>query len=211
MIAFIDAVNDWFSDYISDTYPSENMADFLKSFGYVELTNRTNQNTTQPIPATINGTSNRAQVSLDDRFQVMTWFRLPGQVTFGNDIEGNDYAFGFKKSPVQKAGVRWVIAHRVELGEELIFNILDSIPGIFKIQGYDIASVDKTTMTLDADHETIYRTELGETVYEKHRFTWNLYAVALNLNYILNPNCVIDTNCCYDSIREEDGDCIIIE
>lgn len=207
MIAFLEAFDDWFAEYIDDKYPDETIATFLKSFGFVELAVRSNAQTSQPMPITINGTSDRSQVSLDDRFQIMTWFRLPGQVTFGNDIEGNDWAFGFKKSPVQKAGIRWIIAHRVELGEELIFDILDSVPGIFRLDGYEIASVDRTSLSLDADHETIYRTELGETVYEKHRFKWNIYAVTLNLNYILNSRCEIQPNCCDDSFLTEDGIC----
>lgn len=189
MIGFLNAFDAWFKGYIEEQYPDENIDAFFKSFGYVELTTRTNKNSSQPIPVTINGTSDRDHVSLDDRFKIMTWHRLPGTVTKADDIEGNNYQFGFKKNPVQKTGITWVIVTRVELGEELIFNIFDAIPGMFTVDGYSVASIDNTSISLDADHERIYRTELGNTVYELHRFPWNLYVITFNLNYILNENC----------------------
>ena len=208
MIGFINALDEWFADYVADEYPTENMADFLKSFGYVELTNRTNQGKTQPIPVTINNTSDRAQVSLDDRYQVMGWIRLPGQMTLANDVEGNNYAFGFQSNPVQKVGIRWVIAWRVELGEEFIFDLIKALPYKFSITGYQIASVDRSSLSVDVDHEAIYRTELGDTVYEKHRFTWNICAIQVNLSFILNAACEVQEDCCEDSFTTEDSICI---
>jgi hypothetical protein len=212
MIAFLETVDDWFGSFVAARYPDDEMSTFLKSFGYTELVTRSNDTTSQVFPMVINGTADRGhQIALDDRFQVMTWFRLPGQVTTSTDIEGNNWAFGFQESPVQKAGIRWVIAHRVELGEEFIFDLLQNIPGKLSVDGYQIASIDRTSLNLDADHETIYRTELGNTVYEKHRFTWNLYVITLNLNYIINPNCSSDSGCCDNSFLSEDGTCLITE
>lgn len=210
MIAFLSALDDWFKSYVEST-TDESIDSFLKSFGYVELTNRKTQNQTQPIPVTINGTSDRKQVGLDDRFKVMTWFRLPGQLTLADDVEGNNYRFGFQSRPVQKAGILWTIAHRVEIGEDFIFELLRNLPGKLNVDGYSIASIDKSSLVLYADHESIYRTELGETVYEKHRFTWNMYAIQVNLNYIINPNCSEESGCCDNSFISEEGACLIQE
>jgi hypothetical protein len=203
MIAFIEELDNWFASYIEAKYPDE--VSFLKSFGYVEITNRKTTTQNQPIPVTINGTSDREQVSLDDRFQVMSWFRLPGQMTLANDVEGNNWSFGFQSNPVQKVGLRWVIGHRVELGEEFIFDLIEALPYKLSVTGHTIASIDRSSLTLDADHESVYKTELGETVYESHRFTWNIYALSVNLSYIINPNCPVGSGCCdnsYVSITE---------
>lgn len=212
MIGFLGVISNWFQAWNENRFPDEEIETFLKGFGYVELTYRTNENSSrQPIPMTINGTSDRDQVSLDDRFQVMSWFRLPGQVNQGRDIENNDWSFGFQQSPVQKAGIRWVVAWRVELGEQFIFDLLSDIPGSLSVDGYKIASINRGLLSSDFDHESIYRTELGETVYEKHRFTWNMVVINLPLEYIPSSVCEARTVCCEESYLSESGDCLIQE
>jgi len=178
-----------------------------KLFGFCELTNRTVKDTNQPIPVTINGTSDRRQVSLDDRYQLITWFRIPGTVTLSDEVEGNNWSFGFQEAPVQKASIRWIIAHKVELGETLIYDIANAIPKMFGVTGNQISFIDKSTIVIDHDHETIYRTELGDTVYEKHRFTWNLYTITFSADAVLCPGAT--DGCCEDSLLTESGECLV--
>jgi len=202
MTEIIEALDNW----TSSQYPTLPQ----KLFGYCELVHKTEKGSDQPMPVTINGTSDRQFACLDDRYQLITWFRLPGTIELQNEVDGNDWAFGFDDGETQRAGLRWVIAHRVELGESWINNFLKAIPKGFNITGYQIVHIDKNGLTLDADHESIYNTELGKTVYEKHRFTWNLYVINLTTEYILCPTAVF-ADCCTDSFITEDGECLTPE
>jgi hypothetical protein len=181
-----------------------------KLWGYTEIVHKTEAGSDQPMPVTINNTSDRQQVSLDDRYELETWFRLPGTIELQNEVDGNDWAFGLQQGIVQRPTLRWVIAHRVEIGDNWIFDFLQNIPSSFKIPGYQITHIDRNALTLDADHENIYLTELGKTVYEKHRFTWNLYVINLAAEYILCPTANLDL-CCTDSLLTEAGACIIAQ
>lgn len=203
MIGIINALNAW----TATQYPALTQ----KLWGYTELVHRTVEDSDQPIPVTINNTSDRLQVSLDDRYQLMTWFRLPGTIELKNDIDGNDWAFGLQHGIVQRAVLRWIIAHRVEIGDDWIFPFLKALPSGFKLVDYQMIFIDKNRATVDADHEAIYLTELGKTVYEKHRFTWNLYAISLPVEYILSVGCNEVIPCCTDSLMTESGDCLIQE
>lgn len=202
MIPIIQSFDAW----TESQYPALNK----KLWGYTELVHRMESGSDQPIPVTINNTSDREQVALDDTYQLITWFRLPGQVLLQNELDGNDWSFGLQDSPVQRAGLRWVIAHRVEIGDDWIFTFLNNIPGGFKIADYQMVYNKRKQMVLDADHETIYLTELGRTCYEKHRFTWNLYVINLNVEYVpcIGANAGV---CCTESLLTESGDCLIQE
>lgn len=208
MTKFIETLDSWFSSYISVVYPEVN---FLKSFGYCEQVFRTIDGKPTPIVVTINGTSDRGNVTLDDRYKLCTWFRVQNPITKGKTIENNDWAFGFQDNPVQRAPLEWFIAWRVETGEDLAFNLLEHIPGFLIVQGYQVASIDRSSIQLDPDHEKIYRQELGDTVYEKHRFPWNIVRITMNLEYIINPNCNATgcEDCPENSFVTQSGDCLI--
>lgn len=165
-----------------DAWAEDNFNHTLKLWGYCELMTKKDQ----VMPVTI---PERKQVSLDDRFEVITWIRLPGTISLGNEIEGNDWSFGLKSAPVQVATLRMIVAHKVIIGEDFIVEFLNRFPRTFDVDGYSIVSVNKPAITVDADHETVYVTELGATVYEKHRFDWNIYALAINIEFI---PCVIE-------------------
>jgi hypothetical protein len=173
MTEIMQAIDEWMTDRYAGIYQT-------KFFGFCELAKRTNETTAQPIPLTITGTHKREQVSLDDRFQLVTWMRIPGTVRREDDP---DWDFGVVHSRKQIAGLRFVIAHKVALGEDLIFDIADSVPDLFEIPGYEIAFVDDGGV-IDFDHETIYNTELGAGQYEKHRTAWNLYVLHLDISFI---------------------------
>ena len=163
-----EAIDSWTEDEFNHT---------LKLWGYSELMTKSGQ----VMPVTI---PERHQVSLDDRFELITWIRLPGTISLGNEIEGNDWSFGIKQAPVQTATLRLVLAHKVSIGEDFIVEFLKRFPRSFDVDGYQIVSVNKPSITVDADHETVYATELGATAYEKHRFDWNVYALSINVEFI---------------------------
>lgn len=168
MKAITKAIDCWFEK----TYPYNK-----RLHGYSELMTRKDQ----VMPVTING---RQQVSLDDNYDLITWMRLPGTLSLGDEIDGDNWGYGLKQGLVQTANLRLIIAHKVEMCEGFILQLLRDFPEMFTIEGYQIVSINKSDITVDADHESIYSAELGPTEYEKHRFDWNLYALELPIEFI---------------------------
>lgn len=168
MKAITKAIDCW----LEETYPYNK-----KLHGYSELMTRKDQ----VMPVTING---RDQVALDDNFDLITWMRLPGTLSLGNEIEGDDWGFGLKQGVVQTANLRLVIAHKVKMCESFIIKLLRDLPAMLIVEGYQIVSINKSDISVDADHESVYTTELGDTAYEKHRFEWNLYALEIPIDFI---------------------------
>jgi len=103
-----------------------------------------------------------------------------------------------------------VLALKVELGEQLAYQIVRYLPELLSANGYSLISINRPDISISADHEAIYTTELGNGNYERHRFTWNLYAIEIPLQYIINPLCTSES-CCDNSILEEDSDCLVTE
>lgn len=178
MIDIVQKIDDW----TNSRYPSA----IRKLWGYCELIVNTTGTPPgeQPMPVKIiDGQADRGtnRVSLDDRYDLITWIRLtngPGRV------ENDDDGWGIRTSKRKAATLRWVIAHKVELGENFINELLRDFPDRFTIEGYEFLFIDDD-ISIDPDHEGIYNTELGKTAYEKHRFDWNIYAIELNVEYIL--------------------------
>jgi len=69
-----------------DAWTANNFPDLNKKlWGFCEQSRRTVDGKDQPTIMTINGTSNRQNVTLDDRYNFITWFRLER----GIDVEDN--------------------------------------------------------------------------------------------------------------------------
>ena len=177
MTDIINAFDAWMTDRYATQFQT-------KFYGFCELIKKTTPTETQPIPATITGTHKREQVALNDKYDLMSWVRIVNAVDVIDDIDGNDWAFGLDEGNTQRVNLRIVIAQKVELGENLIIDIARGMPSLFTISGYKIISVNKGTIGIDFDHEAIYTTELGNTAYERHRLTWNLYVINAGVEFI---------------------------
>jgi hypothetical protein len=218
MTEIIEKMDEWTSEHFQGTSPF-----IMKLWGHCELAKRSSQGDTtvgeQPVPMTINGTSDREYVTIDDRYDFISWWRTPTSVVVQNTIDGNDWGFGFDSGRVQKITFRWVIAWKVEHGEMIALNLASELPTALVIDGYQFVSVDKINTTIDHDDEAIYLTELGNTVYEKWRSTWNLAVVNLVAEYILDPDCIHDFGCGDEALTtensadfvDESSDCLIQE
>lgn len=184
MTEIIQSIDDFTSEFLSGYTGLNN-----KLWGFCELAHRTTtpNGKDQPTVMSINGTSDRKYVTLDDRFDFISWVRIPGTLNFSDNEQWN---FGFKEARFQTVDFRWVIAHKVQLGENLIYSLVNQLPEKFTVNGYKFVFVNPSG-NVDHDHETIYRTELGDTVYEKHRFPWNLYVINLSIEFILCEGFVI--------------------
>lgn len=164
----------------------------VKNHGFAELVKRESKGTsknllnqssvgTQPIPITIPGDGSEAkQIALDDQFNFIFWIRVTGRA---NMVRNEQDAWGMKDGRRHVLPVRIVIAHRNNLGEDLVYDLAEDLPERFIVPGFEFMFIGEN-WEVDNDHETIHDTELGKTNYEKHRFTWNIYTLNLNIEYI---------------------------
>lgn len=149
----------------------------LKNFGLSEIMHKTAKNSDQPMPVTI---PDRLQVSLDDTKEIITWIRWQDKTRYETN---DDWSFGVKQSKVGVLPLRFIFCHKSDLGEDLVFDFINSFPEFLDVTGFQFVFTSSTPQ-IDPDHETIYNTELGKTVYEKHRFTWNVYAIDFSFEFI---------------------------
>lgn len=178
----------------------------VKDFGFCELVYRESEadgvSSTQPIPMTINGTDDRDQVSLDDEFDFMVWARWVDRIFSNPNVEDQ---WGLKEGKRKVLPLRVVIAHKVELGEDLIVDIAENLPERITLAGFDYIFLER--WSINPDHEAIYNTELGKTVYELHRFNWNLYVLDLEIEFKQCVDFVPST----EYITDEQGNCLTVD
>lgn len=176
---------DRIAQFIQEWAEDKSSTLIVRNFGFCEIVNREsrgkNSTSTQPIPITIPGDGSEAeQVSLNDRFNFVFWIRRNGRVA---STESTDDSWGLTQGKRQNLPLRIVIAHRNNLGEDLVYELNQDLPERIYINGFDLVFLDATG-DVDDDHETIHNTELGRTNYEKHRFTWNIYTLNINVQFI---------------------------
>lgn len=173
MTGIIDAID----NYTSDRYEYYNR----KQYGFCELVRKTSTEGEQVMPMTIPDYPGaaREKVSLDDRYNLITWIRWAEPVSYEASEE---WSFGKNEARVGNLNLRIVFAHKVTLGEDLVFDFINAFPSKFAVSGFEFVHVNGTP-TIDPDHEAVYRAELSDTVYEKHRFTWNVYAVNVTVQF----------------------------
>lgn len=169
MTNIIEAIDAW----TANRYSSYSQ----KLWGFCELMHKTSSGKDQVMPITI---PERKQVSLDDRYQFITWIRWTENVSYEVD---EDWSFGKIQQRKSKLPLRIVLAHKVILGENIVFDFIENLPVQFKIDGFKFVFVGDSP-SIDPNHETIYTTELSDTVYEKHRYDWNIYVINLGVEYI---------------------------
>lgn len=171
MTEIIDAIDSWAGPYLDTiTSPSNNTL-----FGHCELMKKTAKDSVQVMPVTIDG---RVQVSLDDKKNIITWIRITDPVAVSL-LEGDTW--GIVEQRNQSLQLRVVVAHKTSLGD-LIYDFANNFPDYLTITGFE--KVFPTVNEVLTDHEAIYTEELGDTVYEKHRFTWNIYALNVSVDFI---------------------------
>lgn len=191
MTDIIEAIDAYTADYFSDYN--------LKNWGFCELMKKSagEGKVDQPIPVTI---SARNQVSLLDTYQIITWIRMTNNVQYEGSPE---WSFGKNEARFATVPLRIVFANKTSLtnSENLVFEYLQNFPSKLEIADYQFIFIGSDA-SVDPDHEAIYQTELGNTVYERHRFPWNIYAINLNVQFII---------CEGDYRLTEDGNFRVIE
>lgn len=187
MTEIISRIGDFIESYVQDQASPV----IVKNWGFVELVKRESRGTTknkqqnttvstQPIPMTITGTHKREQVALDDTKDFIFWTRVTDRV---RAVLNEEDSWGLKEGKRQNLPLRIVIAHKVELGENLVYHLMNDFPPNLYIDGFEFVFLNPNG-DIDNDHETIHDTELGATNYEKHRFPWSIYVINLTVEFI---------------------------
>jgi hypothetical protein len=175
MTEIIDAIDAWTADRYGASYT-------LKLFGFCELMRKTKGGKDQPMPVTMPDSSgDRVQVSLDDKYDIITWMRWEDQVRYEDN---EDWSFGKNETRFANLPIRLVLAHKTTLGENFVFDFINFFPSKFTIPGFQLVFTDPV-LSIDPNHENIYLTELGQAAYERHRFPWNLYVITVNAQFII--------------------------
>lgn len=184
MKAIVDRIAEFIEQWAQDHASTM----LVKNYGFAELVNRTSRGkttvSTQPIPITIPGDGSEAQqIALDDKFNFIFWIRTNGRISF---TVNEDDTWGINETRRQNIDLRIVIAHRNNFGEDVVYNLAQDLPSNIIVEGYDLVFLD--VAVIDDNHENIHNIELGLTNYEKHRFTWNIYTLNVNVEFIACTN-----------------------
>lgn len=210
MIEIISAIKAWIQVWATD-YIDRSPDNLVQSWGFSELVFRDatakQKTSTQPIPMTINCSGDRQQISLDDKFKVISWIRWTSP-EFNTKNEEDQWGLDDGRRKILP--LRILVAHTVDLGENLIHELATDLPPLFYLTGFDFVFLED--WSIDPDHEGIYRTELGDTVYEKHRFPWNVYAINLNVEYKEGNFCIETSGGVPDNaLKGENGEPLLTE
>lgn len=134
----------------------------------------------QPHPTTI---PDNKQVSIDQKFNVITYHRIFGDAAF-DESEEQDFGRSTGRTIVQP--MIMIVASKVEKGEEWIYGFMGGFPESIETddlsETYDF--IDIENMSLEVDQEGIYNREFGNGDYEKHRIPWNVYGVRYDVTFI---------------------------
>jgi len=187
MAGIVDSISLAIETFVLDHFDGADPEMHFKSWGFVELASRSSRSpktggtSNQPIPMTINGTGQREQVSINDRYDYIHWIRWVSPIT---SVESEADSWGVVEGKRMTLPLRIVVAHKVEIGENFILELVNAIPENIIVPGLDFVFL-KSDYSIDPDHEEIYRTELGDTVYEQHRFNWNIYVINISAEFAI--------------------------
>lgn len=198
MTDIIEAIDAWTLSRYNPLYT-------IKLFGFSELFKRSagEGSVEQNFPATI---PDRTKVSIDDRYNFITWMRWAQPVTYE---QSEEWSFGPEDARVGIIPIRLVLAHKTSLGENVVFDFINAFPSKFTISGYQFVFTN-ANINADPDHESVVQQELGPqnyAFYEKHRIKWNVYVLTINVQFMLCREEFAEDGL----VTEDDEDIIVTE
>ena len=147
----------------------------LKAYGLCELVTKDKQQ----HPITVDLTRQQAQIH--DKFDGIFYHRFLSSAP----TEDTENSFGLQFQDRIVSRLRTFCAFKVKLGEDFIFDFINAIPRKTTMPGFKFIH-RSSTLDLIADHEAVYNQEYGDTTpYEKHRTTYNIYAIEYGIEFTL--------------------------
>lgn len=149
----------------------------LKSYGYCELIQKDGK--VNPVTCSLTATKKgRITAEIHDRFNGIFYHRLLNSPW----SEDEDFTFGQTMAKRFVCRMRTVIAYKIQLGEDFIFDFIKAMPDRISVDGYKFVTF--SSGTLIADHESVSTQEYGAIPYEKHRTPWNIFALEYDIEFI---------------------------
>jgi hypothetical protein len=145
----------------------------LKAYGFCELITKDNRT----LPVTCD--KDHTPAVINDRFKGIFYHRLTANIPITEDEE---MSFGNLKLKYQPR-IRTVMGFDHRLGEDFIFQFIEAIPDSLTISGYKFVILRPGTLI--ADHEAVISQEYGQLSNEKHRTSWNIYALEYDIDFML--------------------------
>jgi hypothetical protein len=147
----------------------------LKAYGLCELITKDKK----VNPVTCNKTRDVAQIH--DAFNGIFYHRILSSNPFQEDEE---FSFGSIVKRRHSKNMRLVMAFKVELGENFVNEFINEIPDkITTLSNYKFVFLGPGTLI--EDHEAVTLQEYGQIPYEKHRTSWNIYALEYDIDFML--------------------------
>jgi hypothetical protein len=152
----------------------------LKAYGLCELV----QKDSKPNPVTVTPINNtRTPAQIHDSFNGIFYHRLLGNNGYVEDL---DHSFGDVLRKRFTVRMRTVVAYKIKLGEEFMFEFVKAFPEkLSTAELTDYKFVHLGQGNLIADHEAVFIQEYGNNSYEKHRTSWNIFALEYDIDFIL--------------------------
>jgi hypothetical protein len=175
MTGIIEAIDTW----TASRYHAYNK----KLYGFCELIRTTSGDKGEEHVYPITVATPRVKAGINDNYTFITWVRWINPVTYENNSE---WSFGKKDARFGNIPLRIVLAHKTSLGEDLVFDFINAFPNKFTVPGMQLVFSDEKP-SIDPDHESIVREELGPAAYisyEKHRLTWNVYVLNVTMQFL---------------------------
>jgi hypothetical protein len=158
---------------INEIFNDSTVCNGVQIHGICELAIKTDQ----PHPVAI---VDKKQVAPNDRFDGTIYHRLLND----SISESEEYSFGSTKQKIHSQVVRTVVLIKFNKGKAWIDDLIDLIPQtIDGLTDYELVNIN--TIAKNTDQDAIFRTEFGESGYEKHRLSYHIYALEYTVEYIL--------------------------
>jgi hypothetical protein len=156
-------------------FPNES----LKAYGLCELVFKDSK----PNPVSVTPVANtRVPAQIHDQWNGIFYHRLLNS----GYVEDLDHSFGDVLRKRFTIRMRTVVAYKIVLGEEFIFEFVKAFPEkLSTTELTDYKFVHLGQGNLIADHETVFIQEYGNNSYEKHRTPWNIFALEYDIEFIM--------------------------
>lgn len=130
----------------------------------------------QPHPVSI---PEKKQVAPDDRYEAVVYHRLLNDVA----TDDLDNSFGSRVYKKHAQIVRTVVLAKMAKGKDWIDKFIDAMPEVIDgLTNYKLVNIN--TINKNTNQDEIFNTEFGEGNYEKHRLSYNIYALEYTVEYI---------------------------
>lgn len=125
-------------------------------------------------------------VTPDDRFNITIYHRLVD----GDIAPREDVPFGRNVVPLTEQTIRTVVFVKMELGHDVILDIINSLPNRGEIDGFKNMVISKE-ISLSRNQKEIWEDEYGNNYDDKYIKLYLIYALEYNVQFVKCNVCTV--------------------